>query len=518
MPRESTPVLSDVLAEAEAQQEQARRRPRLKSKRERQAQSRALQAVLKRKRGQTSSVRRRLVALPRAPASASAPQPAQSPVCASDAEPASVVDPGAQEPDQATVRSEMDDEDGGDAPAVRHATYVSAAAAPKRAAPTRIEWPGLPGPSSEQPSGAGATEQPSELAALRAELEELRAKVATTEAATSSNPRASVSGVRVSPKDVQLDKFSGNRDADAHVIAKDQFLPFLEWLQACEFTLATSRLPSEFHVPVLISHLTGAAKKAFLRRFDSTAVAVKDWSLNDAKLAIASLVPNHKVLFTKTAFRMQFSARSLENDLQRFALYMRIGELPEDNSQYVFDTVQEKMQDAVPDIFSLATSLYNKRFEFKPTFDEIMHDAIDIVSTLQVHGKLNAKRSRPEHDSDPSRNPKQTRPQAPERPGGGPQGRRGDNRRGPPPGAAGAKKTEFMQLAKRFNRCYGCGRHVISAELDAHKAMCKKDPGAFAKRMGQVKRLVDAGRDKEVNVFPPPPTKDQGGNQGGAQA
>ena len=296
---------------------------------------------------------------------------------------------------------------------------------------------------------------------------------------------------------MHLEKFSGNRDDTAQVIAKDQFLPLLEWLQTCEFTLLTSRLPAELHVPVLTSHLTGAAKRSFMRKWGSSRAAeVATWSLNTAKVEIAALVPNHKVLFTKTALAMQFSARSLENDLQRFALYLRNGEMPVDGSEYVFDVLQEKMQQAVPDVFTLSTSLYNRQLVFKGTFAEIMQDAIEIVSTLQVHGKLSGSaRERSVDDAPPTRK-RDKRLQVKKA------GDRSNRRR---PGDDAARKQEFFALAKRFSRCYGCGQHIAAKDLAAHKATCSRNPADFARRMGQVKKLVDTGKAAEVNEFPTRP-------------
>ena len=391
--------------------------------------------------------------------------------------------PNSPNPTSPVPYSELGEDD--DAPAVRHTTYASAAAARK------------PEGGAGAASGSRNTQQ-QEMEALRAELAELKALVQNTNGQASAQQGAAAppSTVRVTPKDVHLEKFSGNRDACAHVITEDQFLPLLEWLQACEFTLVTSRLPSDLHVPVLVSHLTGAAKRAFLRRWGTLDASVMHaWSLKDAKIAIASLVPNHKVQFTKLAFDMQFSAHSLANDLQKFALYMQHGELPADNSRYVFDRLQEKMQRAVRDIFSTASGLYNKPFVFKPTFAEIMRDAIDIVSTLQVNGKLVSKRGRDETDSN-----QETRPL-----------KKGNKRLQVPRGAQpprqrgnSSKRREFMELARRFNRCFGCGKHVEGAQIASHREPSSRNPQEFSKRMGQVKRLVDAGREAEVNVFPPP--------------
>ena len=89
---------------------------------------------------------------------------------------------------------------------------------------------------------------------MKAELAQLRAFVKGSGAAsqaTNSDGAAAPATVRVTPKDVSSEKFAGNKDSNALVIAANQFLPLLEWVQACEFTLVTSMLPSELHVPVV---------------------------------------------------------------------------------------------------------------------------------------------------------------------------------------------------------------------------------------------------------------------------
>lgn len=508
--REGTPVLSDVLEKRRREKTALRRVKRQRALARSKSALLAYRASCKRAKAEEydASRRRAAVAERRArkasDSNPNAPQPpaTQSPVAPEDVrkpaeegadEVAHSAEAAEQVLDSAAVHSEMEDD--GATPVVRHGSYVSAAAADKPAR-ARIEFPGLPESSKREASAeAELRTMKVQLTALRAELEQLRGFVKPERASTRAHERAaSPATVRVTPKDVTLDKFAGNKDASARVIADDQFLPLLEWLQACEFTLVTSRLPTDLHVPVLVSHLIGAAKRAFLRRWGSMDTsAMQDWSLSDAKLAIAGLVPNHKVHFTKTALAMQFTAGTLEDDLQRFSLYMRNGDLEVDNSHYVFEVLQEKMHRAVHDIFNLAQGLYGKTLQFKPTFVEIMHDAIDIVSTLQVNGKLNgSKRGRSDED-DRSGADKRKRVQKT-----GAQDHRHKS------GANGNKRREFAELAKRFQRCFGCGRHVKPQDLGTHKAECKKDPKAFAQRMGQVKRLVDAGKEKEVNSFPPP--------------
>ena len=501
--RESTPVLSDVL-----EQQQREIRDRLLAKRKRALAKKrlrlmALRAAVKRESAVAYYRKRALAAYKARAQQACETSGGEAVTAAATAARSASSEPHVDREDSDAGMSEPED-----APAVHRNTFVSAAANGPGVARRRIEWPGLPGEgkaskpdataekaTGENPTTENAAAEPAtvesegptrstqmEIMALKAELAQLRAFMKGPAAAghvTSSDGAAAPPTVRVTPKDVQLEKFAGNKDSNALVIAADQFLPLLEWVQACEFTLVTSRLPAELHVPVLVSHLTGAAKRAFLRRWGTIASSVmKEWTLDDAKLAIASLVPNHTLLFTKTAMEMRFTAGTLENDLQRFALYMRNGDVAVDNSQYVFDALHSKMQSAAHDVFTLAANLYNKTLQFKPTFAAIMQDAIDIVSTLQVNGKLTQPKRTRQGDDEQSRTNKRARSQ-------------GSVDKTQKSGVSGSKKKIFMELARKYNRCYGCGRYVAPGEVQDHKKTCKKDPSAFAKRMGQVKRQVD---------------------------
>jgi hypothetical protein len=138
----------------------------------------------------------------------------------------------------------------------------------------------------------------------------------------------------------------------------------------------------------LVGALSGAAQRALQRKYQARKHEIGTWTMAQAKTEIASLVPDHKTLFTKQALNMTFNAKHLVNDIQKYGLYMQHGEMEVDNKQLAFEMLQEKMLDACPDIFSVAQSAFNLRFDFKPLFEMVIADAVRIVDTLTIHNRL----------------------------------------------------------------------------------------------------------------------------------
>lgn len=277
--------------------------------------------------------------------------------------------------------------------------------------------------------------------------------------------------VRITPKDVRLDTFSGNRDEAAFVLSPEYYLPLLVWLRKCLFALRTSRLDASLHVSVLIAALRGAAQNVFSQRF--TAAEIASWSLEDAEFAIASLVPDYKAFFSRQAIDMRFSIRSLSNDIERFALLMRYGEIKVDGSALVFDWLQRKMLDACPEIFSIASSQFNKPFVFAPTFEAIVSAAHEIVNVLTSAGRLSPGSVKPRHEShvDTDSNV-QARHKNP-KPGNGKRTRSQDAGRGATKTLKRVDKAEWQRLrdlARQHGRCYGCGQKRDAADLARHRS------------------------------------------------
>jgi hypothetical protein len=155
--------------------------------------------------------------------------------------------------------------------------------------------------------------------------------------------------------------------------------------------------------------------------------------------------------------------------------------------------LQDKMLEACPEVFTVAQSAFNLRFEFKPQFDALIQDAVKIVDTLTIHNRL---------------------PCVQEWAGlsGAPTFKRSnrDRRLKPVGGVTKFKRKagvleEFKRLARKHGRCYECGAKPEGTLAD-HKAVCSGCENDFRRRMGIVKAMVEKGKGAEVNS--PPPKKD----------
>ena len=72
--------------------------------------------------------------------------------------------------------------------------------------------------------------------------------------------------------------------------------------------------------------------------------------------------------------------------------------------------------------------------------------------------------------------------------------------------SAGSKqrKPEYLELAKKYDRCLKCGWHYKPADMAAHAAKCEKDDaGLFNSRMGKVEAMLAKGKTaSQINNFP----------------
>ena len=133
-----------------------------------------------------------------------------------------------------------------------------------------------------------------------------------------------------SVKDVKCESFSGNSDPGAQVITKEQFSPLLQWLESASFQIQISGLAPEMHVRALVKQLGG--------------------TLQEAQGKIISRVPEHRIMSTKHAFNMRFAVKSLQNDVQRYALYMTDGAIAMYGSYVVYQMLQDKLLAVAPDV------------------------------------------------------------------------------------------------------------------------------------------------------------------------
>lgn len=304
--------------------------------------------------------------------------------------------------------------------------------------------------------------------------------------------------VRVSPHDVKLRVFSGHHDANARVIAMDHFLPLLEWLRESLFTLRASNLEEVHQVPLLISHLVGPAKSAFMHVHNNS--PIKTWTVKDAELAIASLVPDHKQHFSREGMNMTFRAESLPDDIAQFELLMKHGEI-DANTKYVFDTFQSKLLDAKPEILGIAGTQYGLRLSYTGSFEEQIAAAQAIVLKLGVDGHLAAwtKSHTKAYKATESGSDLQKR--KPASIGSGPMGKRAKGAGKADGGREADKKLKEkknFELAKKYSRCFKCGYHVAAAEREAHRTKCSKNREDFSRRMGLVAAKDRRGEDPNV--------------------
>jgi hypothetical protein len=191
--------------------------------------------------------------------------------------------------------------------------------------------------------------------------------------------------VGITPKDVALELFHGAKNPDALVIDKEFFLPLLHWLRLCGMILRASHLPSSLWVSTLLGALRGAARKSFIRMHGDA--PINEWSLDQFQVAVATLVPEHKTLFTEAALDMQFSTKSLCDDIARYALYMQHGEI-DIITCFVFQRLQNKLLQAKPDIFNVAAQQFNLHLEFQADFDQHIRASQIIARRLHCEGKL----------------------------------------------------------------------------------------------------------------------------------
>jgi hypothetical protein len=166
----------------------------------------------------------------------------------------------------------------------------------------------------------------------------------------------------------KLPTFSGNDDLHGTVISSAYYLPLIEWLRKCEFSLRTARVPEREFALCSVSHLSGAAHHSFMRQ--NVSPQIDTWSFTQAKEAILNLIPDDRALFTETAQNMTFKADSLADDIKRFAVYIQHGETEPNASKVVFRSLQTKIHSAAPRLLSYALTHHGLALAFHDTFAE----------------------------------------------------------------------------------------------------------------------------------------------------
>jgi hypothetical protein len=65
------------------------------------------------------------------------------------------------------------------------------------------------------------------------------------------------------------------------------------------------------------------------------------------------------------------------NDSPRFGLYMTHGKMEVTDKRLASEMLQGKLLEASPDVFTVAQTAKNLRFEFKPQFDALIEGAVN---------------------------------------------------------------------------------------------------------------------------------------------
>jgi hypothetical protein len=173
----------------------------------------------------------------------------------------------------------------------------------------------------------------------------------------------------------------------------------------------------------------------------------------------------------------------------------------------------------MPNLLTIAATQHNKQVSYVPGWDwsETITCLHKIINILQIHGNLaeslpreTLRAPKPVEDVRDIRplllqTKKRVRvfepqPTAGQRP----------KRRKTPDEKATVEK-EFSALAKKYNRCYGCGRYVPPEARAAHKRVCVRKKQVGWSTMGKVEAF--GGRGENPNRF-----ADQGGNEPGPSA
>ena len=351
---------------------------------------------------------------------------------------------------------------------------------------------------------AASTAQPA-LDGMKQLVEQIGNLTQAVAATQARSPRPQQrSAVRVS--DIRIPEFSGNSDPNACHIAETFFLPLLRWIKEGQSTLKLSGLAIPDQCTVVLNHLTGAARASFFAKYGNTDRS--RWNLDDTYKAIANLVPDYEVLFTRTALEMKFQAKNLVDDINTFAMYLRHGSFALDGNHFIFCELQQKMIKACPKIFTLAADLHNLRLVWNPKNSFLWHvrQAIDIVNALQANQQLLAQQvstltnasgastsaGKQAEDKAHKHMDSKKRKTAPGPSEGG---------KSKAPKLDAAKKERYASLAREHKRCRKCGYYVADANWTAHANSGQCDPSQFNMRMGKVAKMVDAGQGAKVNEF-----------------
>jgi hypothetical protein len=345
-----------------------------------------------------------------------------------------------------------------------------------------------------------------ELVGQNASTEQRLAAMANvTKLITALQAPQQVSSGKLRVENCKLPEFRGNSNPQGTVITPDNYLPLLQWLRTCEFALRTARVPESDFAMYVVNNLSGAARHSFMRQHAFSDIST--WTYEQVKNAIIALIPDHRALFTETALTMAFSANTLADDVERFALYLQYGELNAQASTLVFRALQQKIHDAAPKLLSHVLIRHGLSLTLKATFAECVADAHALINVAQLDGVLSSPpKASPESKADtPGRSDPRTASKSDPRlrvhkrkNGRNNGGKFGDKK---PKLVGNATSSTYAGLAREFGRCTACGWLVEGRNKAIHAASPECKPELLARRMAIVAKLKAEGKDPNAKLL-----------------
>lgn len=301
---------------------------------------------------------------------------------------------------------------------------------------------------------------------------------------TSATPTAP--GARVQMRDIELDHFFGNNDKTSSYIHVDFLKRLFEWIDASEGRLRDSKLPEALWVPKLLSALRGPAERAFRAKYADTNKT--EWTLDNVREALVSLVPNSTYHFFNLAMNMVFRSNRLPDDILTFATYVRYAgdDLGDTNrpNKIIWQLFKDKIIAAHSNFFDEALNTYGTVVANGPMHQyiqaahevakSIMCDHADFAKdtggnyTAKASSKRKAETGPAVYDKKP-RVGKETK----------------------------RLSEDDRELLKKYQRCFKCAYFCKNYdEIKSHRC----SPDKFQKRFGILKSLVEKNVDPNERI------------------
>lgn len=292
---------------------------------------------------------------------------------------------------------------------------------------------------------------------------------------------------KLTTRDVQLPPFSGSSDPKAMHIDPSYYLSLIEWVNEARTLLHFSGMQPRQQAFAIFNAMKGPARRL-------VTLSGVDGSTPDALLdKLVKSIPDHETVFTNQALEMTFSVGTLRKDIETFGMLVSYGEI-QTTGRFWFQQLTRKMLAAKSDLLILSASLLNVSLDYRPAepFQHLIARAVDVVTRLQQEGAIVQKLGNAATgDVGESAG----------RRGNTPQKRKTTQSETASKRPKHAKGPSYEELAKQYDRCTKCGYHVKPPALATHEASCPGNAEQFKRRMGQVKKMVSAGKADKVNAF-----------------